>query len=463
MTILNDILDFSKLEADKVELEILNFDPRAALEEVVELVAFNAQEKGLDVTLLVGSEVPERVLGDPGRYRQIVLNLISNAIKFTARGEVTVQVRSTPQEGQGVQLCCAVSDTGVGISPEAQARLFQPFSQADSSTTRTYGGTGLGLAICRRLTEAMGGTIEVSSELGRGSTFRFTIPVLVGPETERMPQAKIAGRVVMVVDDSATNRRLFREYLKAWGCKLVEASEPGNVEELLLQQLADGCPVEMVLVDFKMPLMDGAELAQRIKSNPRIAGVSLVLVTSTPTPGEAAAIHSQGFAAYLTKPVRKRALRDTLASVASLRQSDSQATAPLITSHTVSEQRTRSKVRILVAEDNSVNQRVAARILERAGYSCDVVANGEEALEALQRIAYDAVLMDCQMPVLDGYQATRRIRALDGDRGKTLVIAATASVTLDERKLCEDCGMDDFVAKPIKADQLLAVLQERLP
>ena len=442
LAILNDILDFSKLEADKVELEVVSFDLRAAVEDVVDLMALKAQEKGLELAVLCASELPQKIQTDPGRFRQILLNLLSNAVKFTEKGEVVVKISLQDPHTVEVQ----VSDTGPGIRPEIQQRLFQPFVQADSSTTRTYGGTGLGLAISRRLAEAMGGGLKLESHPGRGSTFSFTARFQSAPETEPPPSSDIAGCRILVVDDNPTNLQVFREQLK--GCEVLESSHPEEAEAILLQNP----DIEVALLDFQMPGMDGAQLAERIKANPQLAKTSLILVTSIPTRG----LHnSQLFAAYLTKPVRQRVLREAIATVKGLRQT--QETPPLVTVHTLAEQRHRSKIRILVAEDNTVNQRVVVRILEKAGYSCDVVANGAEAIEAVNRIQYHAVLMDCQMPVMDGYEATRKIRLTHPD---LLIIAATAGVTAEERRRCEEAGMNHFVAKPIQAEALIELLPQ---
>jgi len=457
MSLLNDILDFSKLEAEKVELESIDFDLRAAVEDVVDLVAFQAQEKQLEMAVLLRPELPGRVNGDPGRFRQVLLNLLSNAVKFTEHGEIVVRAELHPT---GLQF--EVSDTGLGIPPEACARLFQAFSQADSSTTRKYGGTGLGLAICKRLVEAMGGQIWAESQPGKGSQFFFTLNLQAVPEAEPLPTCDISGLRVLVVDDSAISRQIFREQLKGFGCSPIEVERAGQVEAFMELQLQQNLKVEVALIDYRMPEMDGLELARRIKANPRIAATSLILVTSTPARSEAAKFDEAGFAAYLTKPVRQATLRDTIATVMGLRTRSQGVVQPLVTVHSLARQRSRARLRVLVADDNQVNLRVAGRILEKAGISTDVVSNGQEVLDALERIPYDMILMDCQMPVMDGYEATRRIRKLPGPRAKTWIIAVTAAVTPEERQLCEAAGMDDFVAKPIQAASLLTLLEERL-
>ncbi|MFN8614109.1 MAG: response regulator [Vulcanimicrobiota bacterium] len=452
--LLNDILDFSKLEADKVQLEAIPFDLRAAVEDVLDLLAFKAQEKGLEVALLMSPDLPNRVIGDPCRFRQVLLNLVSNAVKFTSSGEVTVRIRAGEEPGR---VLCEVSDTGEGIAPEAMEALFEPFSQADSSTTRRFGGTGLGLAICRRLVLAMGGDIAVVSQPGLGSTFAFTVALPSTGDAAPLPSSEISGLRVLVVDDNATNRKVFYEQLRAWNCLVQTLEDPCQALALLRQQQLAGQPVEVVLLDFQMPGMDGGQLATEIKAAEDLAPISLLLVTSMPNRADLQELRSSPFAGYLTKPVRQASLLGALSAVAGLRREP--GTAVLVDTHSLTEQRVRSRQRILVAEDNVVNQKVLVRLLEKAGYNCDVVSNGREAVEAIRQIPYDAVLMDCQMPEMDGYAATRAIR----ESGSTVpIFAASAGVTVEERKRCQDCGMDGFVAKPIQAEVLLELLQERL-
>ena len=459
LALLNDILDFSKLEADKVELEELEFDLRVAVEDVLDLVALRAQEKGLELSLLLKPTCPDRVIGDPGRFRQILLNLVNNAVKFTANGEILVEAY-----GEENKIRFDVSDTGPGMSAPVMEKLFQPFTQADSSTTRHHGGTGLGLAISRRLAEAMGGRIWVTSEEGKGSTFSFTVHFQAAGQLSQLPVADISRLRALVIDDHATNRRIFGEMLRNWGCQVWEQADPLQVLPQLEALAAENIAIEVALLDFQMPGLNGEQLARQLKEDPRWKAISLVMVTSIPRLGDATKLQDIGLAAYLTKPVRQQLLRRTLEAVAGLRKPESAIeNPPLVTPEVLASDRLHSKVRILVAEDNVVNQKVVVKQLERAGYTCDVAGNGQEAVEALRRIPYDAVLMDCQMPVMDGYEATRQIRLLPPPCNSVLIIAATAGVTTDEQKLCREAGMDDFVAKPIRPEKLLAVLKEKLP
>lgn len=463
LELLNDILDFSKLEAEKVELEMIPFDLRAAVEDVLELLALRAQEKGLEVVLLMRPELPSRVVGDPGRFRQVLMNLVGNAVKFTDQGGVTVQLTSVGQMEEQLLIRCEVQDTGIGLNLASQRNLFEPFSQADSSTTRRFGGTGLGLAICRKLVGAMGGELGVESKEGEGSLFHFTLPFVPAPDqADPLPAKDLSGLRVLVVDNSLVNLKIFQEQLSAWKCDVTCEPDSNAAVETMLSFEGEGKPFEIALLDFQMPDLDGKQLAVQIKSHARLQETSLILVSSMPQRGEARKLEALGLAGYLTKPVRQSALRAALEAVRGFRKDSSGRIKTMVTEQQASIHKRRSKLRLLVAEDNVVNQRVAVHILEKAGYSCDVVANGIEALAAVKKIPYDAVLMDCQMPEMDGYEATRQIRLQEGERGQIPVFAATAGVTQDEQRKCREAGMDAFVPKPIKADQLLAMLREHL-
>jgi PAS domain S-box-containing protein len=473
LAIINDILDFSKIDAGKLVIEHIDFDLRTTIEDTLEMMAEAAQRKGLELVGLVDAEVPSDVHGDPGRIRQILSNLLSNAVKFSDRGEVVVQANPAGTVGDDVMIRLDVVDTGIGISPDHLGKLFQSFSQADSSTTRKYGGTGLGLAICKRLAELMGGQIGVESTVGRGSRFWFTVRLGRSNRPARVPLVEMSdlrGLRLCVVDDTATNRMVLRHYAKAWDMVYAETDRASEVLSMLREAVRDGQPFDLVMLDMQMAGMDGLELAARIKSDDRLSSVKLVLLTSIARRGEAKSAQAAGIAGYLTKPLRRAQLYACLRSVMGqaatsppvvdleLRTSPSRLVAEPRTS---SEAETRTTIRLLIAEDNPVNQKVAVRILDKLGYKADVVANGLEAIDALLRFPYKAVLMDCHMPELDGFEASQRIRELErrGDlRARTPIIAITANAMQGDRERCLQAGMDDYVSKPIGIEQLRATL-----
>ncbi|MBS2038430.1 response regulator [bacterium] len=454
LSLLNDILDFSKLEAEKIELEELTFDLRSTMEDSLDMMALKAQEKGVELIFLCRSEVPVTLVGDPGRLRQIVLNLISNAIKFTEQGEIVLEVGLAERTGDRVRLGFSVTDTGVGISPVAQARLFQPFQQADSSVARNYGGTGLGLAICKRLSEAMGGDIGVESTPGRGSTFRFRANFGVGVASEPLPFTELKGLNVLVVDDNEHNCKYFEAQLASWGCRCQVLNRPQETLKILSEEDFDA-----VLLDYHMPELSGDEVAQQIKQQPRFSRLPVILLTSMPQRGEVARLGELGLAGYLTKPVRRQSLHDMLAAAVGRSQKTGQSGELVLTAHSLREhQQKGSRWRVLVADDNVVNQKIVARLLEKSGFYCDVAGDGREVLSALEHLSYDVILMDCQMPVMDGIQTTREIRK----SSKIPILALSAGVTVDERERCRQAGMDGFLAKPIQAKALLNALKETL-
>ena len=445
--IINDILDFSKIEAGKLDLEVIDFDLRAVVEEVGDLLGETAARKGLELSAEFDPAVPTVVRGDPGRVRQILTNLVGNAIKFTVQGEVVV--RAAPAaEGDG-RVHFVVTDTGPGIAPEAQSRLFQPFSQADSSTTRRYGGTGLGLAICKRLVDLMGGAIGVDSAPGRGSAFWFVIPLPAGAqEADAAPDGALEGLRVLVVDDNATNRTLLAQQLPRWGVECVTVASGEEALAALRAAAAQGTPYHAALLDLQMPDMDGIDLARTIKGDARLAATPLLLLSSLGARDQVEAAHVAGIGAVLNKPLRMARLRECLFG---LLRGQTTAPAPPLPAPPTGR-------RVLVAEDNAVNQRVAILLLEKLGYRADAVGNGLEAVEASQRIPYDLVLMDCQMPELDGYEATARIRALEGSHRHVPIVAMTANAMQGDRDRCLAAGMDDYIAKPVREGELAAVL-----
>jgi signal transduction histidine kinase/CheY-like chemotaxis protein/HPt (histidine-containing phosphotransfer) domain-containing protein len=459
LMLLNDILDFSKIEADKLELETIDFDLRATVEESVELLAEKAHDRGLELACLVEADAPTAVAGDPGRLRQVLINLIGNAVKFTEQGEVVVRVTTAGRDGTAVVLRFEVSDTGIGIAPEARDRLFQSFSQVDASTTRRYGGTGLGLAICKRLVELMGGTIGVESHPGQGSTFWFTVRLEQRPEdaiAKPRPIPELQGMPVLCVDDNTTNRIIIRQQLAAWGLRVDEAPDGPRGLAVLRAASAGGFPYRLVILDLQMPGMDGLQLARSIRNDPGLGSPVLIMLTSWTQRGQIEEAREAGVARVLTKPVRQAHLFNTIVAAQGLSGLVAAPVADTVPPVEIDEPR--SVGRILVAEDNPVNQKLALLQLKKLGFQADAVANGLEAVQAVTSVPYDAVLMDCQMPEMDGFEATAAIRTHEGGTKHTPIIAMTANAMQGDRERCLAVGMDEYVAKPVKAEDLRNVL-----
>ncbi len=450
LTLINDILDFSKIEAGKLELETIDFDLRTAVEETCDILAVKAQDKALEFTCFVDPEIPFLLRGDPGRLRQVLINLASNAIKFTETGEVSISVTLDAETDTRATMRFAVADTGIGIPPDRMNRLFQSFSQVDSSTTRKYGGTGLGLAISKQLAEAMGGQIGVDSEEDVGSTFWFTAVIdkqpAGGSQHSHVELGDIEGLRVLVVDDNATNRKILGAYMANWGCRLAETACGDEAMAALQTAAAEGDPFRIVLLDSIMPGVDGETLGRQIKADPQLRDATLVMLTSSGRRGDAKRLREAGFAGYLLKPLKQSQLLNCLQTVTGMFVSPGgEPPESIVTSHSITEDRKR-RVRILLAEDNIANQKVALLTLDRKlGYSADAVANGAEAIELLSRQDYDLVLMDCQMPEMDGYEATRIIRDPSSSiRDHDIpIIAMTANAMKGDRQKCLAAGMDD--------------------
>ena len=448
LAIINDILDYSKIEAGKIELEVVPFDLRQCIEDALDLFSAKAAEKRIELACLTGPGVPAEVSCDATRLRQILVNLIGNALKFTRAGEIIVTVDSAP-EGTGHRLHFAVKDTGIGIPADRMDRLFRSFSQVDTSTTREYGGTGLGLAISKRLTELMGGSMSVESTVGEGSTFRFDVLVTTEPSLTRrtapVAETNLSGRTVLVVDDNDTNRHLLRDLARSWDMEVLEASGSRPALDLL----DAGKRFDVAVLDLQMPGMDGEELAAAIHALPAHRTIPLILLSSL---GQKSM--SPHFSRLLTKPVRAGALlaaiRATLGNIPEGRTSSATAYDGTLGR--------RCPLRVLVAEDNAVNQRVVSLLLKRLGYQSTIVANGLEAIAALETVNYDVILMDVEMPELDGCAATRRIRANRGDTGGPWIIALTAGAMQDNRERTLAAGMNDFLTKPIRAEALSEAL-----
>ena len=476
LTIINDILDFSKIEAGKLTFEALDFDVRQVVESTVEICAERAQSKGLELIVLVDSGVPLDLCGDAGRVRQVLLNLLSNAIKFTERGEVSLFVRADGVTTTSVRLLFEIMDTGIGLPEDAQARIFQPFSQADGSTTRKYGGTGLGLAISRGLVERMQGQIGVSSVVGQGSNFWFTAQFEKQAQPANRPRRVPPQDMrVLVVDDNLACARVLGTMLDAWNVR--HALVHGGPEALaaLRTAKAQGDPFQVALLDMQMPGMSGLALTEEIKADAALADTALIIMHTVGRRGSSASWSEAGISGYVTKPVKQSALFDAIMDALA------KPTAPRLGLKAAKKQTFKttaelsrlmmrpataarlSSCRILVAEDNMVNQKVALKQLLNLGFRADAVANGREVLEALARIPYKVVLMDCQMPEMDGYEATKIIRGRSRDANKVTIIAMTANALEGDRDGCLAAGMDDYLSKPVKQDELERVLRRWVP
>jgi CheY-like chemotaxis protein len=458
LTVVNDILDFSKIEAGKLEIDEIDFGLRDCAEETAATLALRAHKKGLELACHVLPDVPDGLVGDPGRLRQILVNLIGNAIKFTESGEVVVRVEVQSHAGDQVVLHFAVTDTGIGIPPEKVALLFQAFSQVDSSTTRKYGGTGLGLAISAQLAQLMGGRAWVDSQVGRGSTFHFsarfrrsTAPRSAMP----LEAASLDGLPVLVVDDNATNRRILQEMLTNWRMKPTVVASGRDALAALDAAGRSGNPYALVLLDGMMPEMDGFELAARIKQQPGLVGAALMMLSSADRKEDASRCRQLGVAAYLVKPIRQSDLLDAIVTTL-----DARVPAGAGEAARPEPQLAAQPLRLLLAEDNAVNQRLAVRLLEKRGHQVTVVSSGRQAVAAALEQSFDAVLMDVQMPEMDGFEATAAIREREKSTGGHLtIIAMTAHAMKGDRERCLEAGMDGYVSKPLQPGALYTAIE----
>ena len=472
--VINDILDFSKVEAGKLQVEKIPFDLVRAAEEVTELLAHQAQTKGLEIGIRCAGSVPATLDGDPGRVRQVLLNLVGNAIKFTRSGHVLVELDTVTNDGMGAFVRCSVTDTGVGIAKDKQPLLFQQFSQADSSTTREFGGTGLGLAIGKRLVELMGGQIGFSSEPGQGSRFWFTLPApaIVTPRVSPSAESCLAEMRVLIVDDYQLNRRLLSEQLRAWGVDHA-CADSGQVALAMMQsEYNAGRAFDVAVLDFLMPHMDGMELTRIIKQHPELRDTSLIMLTSGSQRSAASAFIEAGCSVFLTKPlVRPAQLLDALRMARQGEASEVPAEAPYYvqnghvqdeparTAASVSPPVDECATRVLVAEDNEVNRLLVKRMFEKLGCRIDLAGNGREAVAMASQLRYDIIFMDCFMPELDGYGASRELRELEQGERRVPIIALTANAMADDRAKCLAAGMDDYLSKPVTVDDIRKTLQ----
>jgi two-component system sensor histidine kinase/response regulator len=478
LAILNDILDYSKIEAEHLDLETIPFDLAKVVHATASLLAVRAREKHLELLAEIAPDVPRAVRGDPTRLRQVLTNLIGNAIKFTDAGEVVVtvtRVGTEPEDGRA-RLRFSVRDTGIGIAPDHVKSIFEEFIQADVSMTRRYGGTGLGLAISQRLVKLMGGALEVASDVGRGSDFHFTVafPIETTPGGLPTGRATLAGHRMLVVDDNQTNRRILRDLLAAEGTVLDEASSGSAGLETLRRAATQGTPYDLAILDVQMPDRDGFDVASEVRADRGLAATRLLMLTSAGQRGDGKRCRTLGIEGYLTKPISRADLLEALAVVLAAPATPVAAQAPatpagparpaggrvpeLVTRHSIVE--SRPTLRILLAEDNPVNQQVASALLLKRGHQVDVVSDGRQAVAAVEREIYDVVLMDIQMPEMDGFAATAAIRALPG-REALPIIALTAHALSGERERCLAHGMTGYLAKPFKSHELFALIETR--
>ncbi len=463
LAVINDILDFSKIEAGRLELESVDFDPVKVVESACELLAANARGKHLSLMAYVAPNVPAQVQGDPERIRQILLNLISNAIKFAEAGEIVVRADMESSDSTTANVRFSVTDNGIGLTYSEQKLLFQPFVQADGSITRRFGGTGLGLSISKRLVEMMKGEIGVTSDKGSGSTFWFKIPLVqpVARNIDKLYQ-ELHDVHVLIVDDEPNAREILHNYIISWGMKNGSASSAKEALKMLRQAYVDGCPYKVAMIDFVMPDKNGMDLAREILADPAISSTKLILLTAFDAPGLASQTLNMGFSAYLTKPVRQSQMLESLINAISGTQSFGSATDEK--SHEKREPIKPRKELILVAEDYVINQQVAQLYLDELGFASHIVSNGKQALEAASNKPYSLILMDCQMPEMDGFTAAQAIRQKEEKTGQHIpIIAVTAHAMRGDRERCLEAGMDDYISKPIEPRALRKALEKWLP
>jgi PAS domain S-box-containing protein len=473
LSVINDILDFSKIEAGKLSLEVINFDLRETVESSVEMLAERAHKKNIELACWIEPDVSTRLRGDPIRLRQILANLVSNAVKFTEKGEVLVHVTRLEEDARHVVAHFEVKDTGIGITPQAMARIFQEFTQADGSTTRKYGGTGLGLTISKQLVTLMQGEIGVESTPGQGSTFWFKVPFERQPSAEANPAKEatdaLNGLRVLVVDDTASHRQILHQQLQQWKVQDEFATTSAKALSLIQNAAKTGNAYPLLLIDIDMPDTDGLSLAQTIKNDPQLASSRIIMLTTLLDRINTTTMKATGISACLVKPLRQLRLLECLEDVmsASGAASAKPMDADPRSSSSAAMHAAARNIRILLAEDNMVNQRVALKQLKKLGFSADCVSNGNEVLSALQRVPYDIIIMDCQMPEMDGYEVTRRIRQSGSDsyihlRSAPYIIALTANAMHGDREHCLSLGMNDYLTKPLHLHDLEAILQRAL-
>jgi signal transduction histidine kinase/CheY-like chemotaxis protein len=464
LSLVNDILDFSKIEAGKMAIESVPFDLGQVVEEVAEMLSPDAEEKDIELVLEYPAGLPRRFLGDASRVRQVITNLVGNALKFTTTGYILTAVECERRDAQHAYMRISVTDTGIGISPEAMERLFAKFTQADASIGRRFGGTGLGLAICKQLVEHMGGAIHVESTQGLGSKFWFTLPLLLDSQSEVLTvPGDLAGLRVLIVDDNEVNRRVLHEQISSWDMRNEVCASAAEALQAARAAREQGDPYHFVIADYRMPVTDGAELAVAIKEDPALSDAIVMLLTSMSSWSGAKEIEGSKVDACLVKPVRQSVLMNSLAIAWSKRLQPGVLDRPQAPAPHAKRPAARSSVRVLVAEDNAVNQKVAIRMLEKLGIRVDVAGNGREAVEMVKMLPYDLVFMDCHMPEMDGYEAVAAIRRRESGGRHTPIVAMTADALDGYREQCLAAGMDDFIPKPVKMEALVQAVTKWAP
>ena len=462
LTIINEVLDFSKVESGEIELEVIDFDLRSSVDDITALFAQQAADRGIELIQFIHHDVPTNLRGDPGRLRQILSNLVGNALKFTAKGEVVVRVNVVEETPTHALLRFEITDTGIGIAKDKYAKLFNVFSQADASITRKYGGTGLGLVLCKKFVDLMDGQIGFTSEIGTGSCFWLTLKLLKSVQPAAPARSDLQGLKVLIAEGNSTSRAVLEHYLESFGIATQSAPDAISALELLLASLYSGGPYDVVVLDVTLSGGNGPELATVIRQDARFNATKLLLLTSAGKRGDAAIAQQAGIDAYLTKPLGRSQLSECLTILTGKAPQDS-SHASLITMHSLAEQKSQRRLRVLVADDNHINQKVTTSLLTNMGHRADFVSNGKEAVEAFKLIPYDIVLMDLQMPEMDGFEASRQIRMLKHQEGlQSAVIAITAHARKEDRDKCLAWGFDDYVSKPIVPRELKAAIERMM-
>lgn len=458
--LINDILDFSKIEAGKLTIEKTNFKIRTTIRDAISVIVPKANEKNISIHTIINSNVPDELIGDPARLRQVLNNLVSNAVKFTKAGEITINVYAKEISENKTEMIFEVSDTGIGINKDNLSKLFKPFSQADNSTTRKFGGTGLGLAICKEIVKLMDGNINVESEIGVGSCFKFNAILEASNKSTKLNiLTSIKDRNILIINNNQDEKNTIKSYFDNSGCKLFEADNVENTINTLQSKIKTKDEIELVILNDQMYGIDKFSLAEKIKKIYSSKNIKIILLTSLGMKGDAKAVKEHGFSGYLSKPVSKEELLDCISIVLGLSVEKTE-NLEVVTRYTINEEKDSLKPRILLVEDNDINRKIVIAYLKRYNLSCDIAENGEEAVKAVMKKAYDIVFMDCQMPIMDGYESTAKIREFEKDKRHTTIVAMTANAMQGDEEKCLASGMDDYISKPLNFDKVLMCINK---